>query len=297
MIPPSLLVLCAVDASEPLRRCRGQSRFLGEVGLRLERRGIRVLCAEPGAELGHRPLPGGWREEPVEGVVAVFDRHRTPHADVLDGWTERGVAVANPASFRSLCDDKLAFARWARELGLRVPETVSGGDARWRGWDRPFVKPRAGWGGRDVRRADGEAVSADQIVQQAVESARPGESLRVLLQRDGGQGWLTAGSMVRVAPAGGAVASLGRGAQARSLEPREHSVLSALLEPLFAALDRAPGGGDAVEVGVDLILAADGPWILEWNARPGRSFERIGRADLRAAAQIRPFETLLARRG
>ncbi len=229
----------------------------------------------------------------MEGVVAVFDRHPTLHADVLDGWIEQGVAVANPPSFRSLCDDKLAFARWAREQGLRVPETVTGGDARWRDWDRPFVKPLAGWGGRDVRRHEGEAVSAGQIVQRAVESARPGESLRILLQRDGVQGWLTAGSMVRVAPPGGAVASLARGARVRPAGPREHTVLPALLEPIIAALGRAPGGGDAVEVGVDLILAADGPWILEWNARPGRSFERIGRADLRAAAQIRPLETLL----
>jgi glutathione synthase/RimK-type ligase-like ATP-grasp enzyme len=294
--PPSLLVLCDIDAAEPLRRCRGQSRFLGEVGLRLGRRGIRMICAEPASPFGYRPVPGGWREEPVEGVVAVLDRHRTPHPAVLAGWIDRGVPVANPPPFRDLCDDKLAFAGWALDQGLPVPETVGGDDPRWRDWDRPYVKPRAGWGGRGVRRHGGETVAAEEVVQRAVEPALAGESLRILLQRDGAGGWLSAGAMVRIAPAGRPVASLSRGARVRSLEPREQGALPALLEPIIIAIGRAPGGGAAVEVGVDLILAADGPWILEWNARPGRSFERIGRADLRAAAQIRPFETLLSAR-
>jgi len=44
---------------------------------------------------------------------------------------------------------------------------------------------------------------------------------------------------------------------------------------------------------VDVILGHDGPRVLEWNARPGRSFDRIGRADLRAAAVTRPFDWIV----
>ena len=293
MIPPTLLVLCALDPDEPLRRCVGQSRFLGEAGLSLAERGVRLLCAVPGAARGVRPVRGGWVEEEVEGVVGVFDRHVEPAPRVLGEWAARDVPVANPPEFRELCDDKLAFAGWAAAMGLPVASTVAGDDPIWRSWPAAFVKPRRGWGGHGVRRAAERPPAADEVVQEAVEPTSPGESLRLLLQREPGQGWVAAGALVRRAPAGEAVASLGRGATAHPVGPALERTLAPLVRQLSDAIPGAPGGHGAVEVGVDLVLGPAGPRILEWNSRPGRSFERIDRRDLRARAQLRPFLCLL----
>ena len=295
MSPPTLLVLCALDPQEPLRRCVGQSRFLGEAGLALAERGARLLCAEPGAATGVRPVKGGWSEEEVRGVVGVYDRHARPCGEVLEGWEDRGIPVANPPAFRELCDDKLAFATWAGGAGLPVARTVAADDPAWRSWEGAFVKPRRGWGGQGVRRMAHGPPAGDEIVQMAVEPAVPGESVRLLLQREPGRGWKSAGAFLRRAPGGGEVASLARGATAHPLDAGTERRLAPLVRKLVAALAVAPGGEGAVEVGVDLVIGRFGPWILEWNARPGRSFERIGRMDLRRSAQLRPFLWLLSR--
>ncbi len=295
--PPTLLVLCAIDPDEPMRRCRGQSRFLGEVGLRLDARGIRMLCAEPADPVGHRPVRGGWIEEPVEGVVAVLDRHRVAHPAELARWGESGAEVANPPGFRALCDDKLAFARWARGRGLPVPATRPGDDPGPLVGSHAFVKPRTGWGGSDVRQHAGGPLGAHEIVQQSVKPVRAGEAIRLLLQRDVAERWIVAGALARLAPSGQPVASLARGARAAPLEVSRLESLAPLVGKLAEALEDAPGGDRAIEVGVDLILAQDRAWILEWNARPGRSFDRVGREDQRAEAQMRPFALLLRRAG
>lgn len=294
MIPPTLVVLCELDPRESLRRCVGQSRFLGEAGLALAERGVRLLCAEPGAGSGVRPVRGGWREEPLEGVIAVYDRHRRDASAAMEDWGRRGIPVANPPRFRELCDDKLAFAAWARRVDLPVARTVDAGDPAWRRWDDPYVKPRRGWGGEGVRRLAGRPPAPGEIVQQAVDPAIPGESIRLLLQRDVGRGWIPAGALVRRDATGHGVASLRRGAAAIPLGRDREAELAPLVGRLIDSIPGAPGGEGAIEVGVDLVIGGEGPRILEWNSRPGRSFERIGRGDLRRQAQLRPFLMLLS---
>jgi YheC/D like ATP-grasp len=295
-VTPRLLVLCAIDDHplDPLRRCTGQSRFLGEAGLWLAERGVDLICAAPGADQGFRPVPGAWAPAAVDGIDAVFDRDHGPTRDIQRGWVSRGIPVGNPPAFQELCDDKLAFARWAREAGLPVPETVPADDHRWRDWDGAFHKPRRGRQGVGVRRlAPGEEPGGG-VVQRGVTPDHPGESIRLLLQRTPDGDWLRAGAFCRVARDGGEVAGLSEGAEAHPL--RQEQILPlAMLEPvLTAALRCAPGAERILEVGVDIVLGPDGPAVLEWNARPGRSFDRIGRDDLRRSAVQRPFQVLLA---
>ncbi len=294
MTPPTILVLCAIDPGEPLRRCTGQSAFLGEAGLGLAARGVRLLCAEPGADVGHRPLPGAWGIEAIDGVVAVYDRYRHGGSRDLQAWCERGVPVANPPAFRALCDDKLAFARWANGRGLPVPETVPAADPVWRGWTAAFVKPRRGWGGEGVRPPGERPPDEGEIVQRAVIPRVPGESIRLLLQRDPDRGWIVAGGLVRLAAGEAGVASLQRGAAAHPLSGARLDGLGPLVDRLVRGLADAPEGDRIVEVGVDLVDTGEGPWILEWNARPGRSFHLAGRPDLRRDALLRPFRMLLS---
>lgn len=290
-----LLVLCAIDPHpvEPLRRCTGQSRFLGDAGLWLAGRGIDLICAAPGASDGFRPVPGAWQPAAVDGIDAVYDRDHGPLRDVQRGWVSRDIPVANPPAFQELCDDKLAFASWGQDAGLPVPETVPVHDHRWRDWDRAFHKPRRGRQGVGVRRLGPGDEPVDGVVQRGVAPHQPGESIRLLLQRSPDGDWLRAGAFCRVAPDGGEVAGLSAGAEARTLSPDQEDALSALQPGLLAALARAPEVERVLEVGVDIVLGPDGPAILEWNARPGRSFDRIGNDDLRRAALRRPFEVML----
>ncbi len=290
-----LLVVCAIDPDpgDPLRRCTGQSRFLGEAGLWLARRGVDLICAEPGAATGYRPVPGAWEPATVEAIDAVFDRDHRRDRGAQHAWLARGVPVANPPAFHALCDDKLAFARWARGAGLPVPETVPAGDDAWRSWGAAYAKPRHGRMGAGVHRLAAGEAPRGAVVQRAVEPREAGESIRLLLQRTPGGPWTRAGAFRRVARAGADVVGLATGAEARPLRAEQRPALDGVERDSIRALAAAPDADLIVEVGIDVVLGRDGPAVLEWNARPGRSFERIGRDDLRCRAQRRPFEVLL----
>jgi len=289
----TLLVLCAIDPDAPDRRCVGQSRFLGDAGLAKAARGIDVVCAEPGADRGWRAVPGTWRAADVRDVGAVYARHHDASRHVQRDWEARGVPVVNPTGFSDLCADKLAWYRFARRAGLPVPETVEADDPTWRGWSRPYAKPRRGRGGTGVRRLIRGDTPGPGVVQRAIEPRTRGESIRVLLQRSGARPWFQAGSLRRVAPPGEEVASLARGATAEALTPAESRSLAPLLARLSEALARRAEADRILEVGVDVIWAAERPWLLEINARPGRSFDRAERPDQRRAALLHPFEAML----
>ncbi len=289
-----ILVLCAIDPHAADRRCTGQSRFLGEASLAMGRRGVDVICAEPGAATGYRAVPGTWEEVAVRDVDAVYDRHHDADRRIQRRWERAAVVVGNPVSLSTLCDDKLAFARWARGHDLPVPETVDARDARWRSWPEAFTKPRRGGRGRGVRLVDPAAPPRQGVVQRAVAPRVPGRAARVLLQRHIDGGWFVAGAMDRRDEGGADVVSLATGARACPLDRADLHDLTPAIAALGAALEGLPGAGRAIEIGVDAILARDGPWIIEINARPGRSFDRIGRRDLRRRALLHPFQVLAA---
>jgi len=287
-----LLVLCAIDPAEPMRRCVGQSRFLGEAGLEMARRGVDVLCAEPGSTVGHRPVPCAWEEAVVEGIDAVYDRHHGPDRGAQRRWERAGVPVFNPTSFSRLCDDKLAFHRFALRAGLPVPETVLATDPLWRDWDLAVAKPRYGARGAGIRPITPGDSPGDGLVQRRITPDVPGSSIRLLVQRSQDGGWQRTGTMDRRDHAGGLVAGLSRGAEARVVDAAAEAVLARWFPRLADALDSLPDADRIVEVGVDVLLSQDRVWVLEFNARPGRSFDRMGRADLRRQALLRPFEVM-----
>lgn len=288
-----LLVLCTIDPAERLRRCVGQSRFLGEAGLEMARRGVDVVCAEPGSKLGYRPIRGAWEESTVERIDAIYDRHHAFDRGAQRAWEVAGVPVFNPTRFSLLCDDKLAFHEHARTIGLPVPETVAADDPRWRDWERAIAKPRFGSMGAGVRLlAEGDD-PGDGIVQRAVDSDVPGRSIRLLVQRAKGGGWQLTGAMDRRDREGRQVVSLARGADALAVDETSEGLLLRWLPRLTDALDALPATERIVEVGVDVILSRSRVHVLEFNARPGRSFDRMGRPDLRRRALLRPFEAIV----
>jgi len=288
-----LLALCAIDRAEPLRRCVGQSRFLGEAGLEMARRGVDVICAEPGSTVGYRPVPGAWEEVGVEAIDAVYDRHHRSDRAVQQGWERGGTPVFNPVSFSRLCDDKLAFYRHARRVGLPVPETVTAEDPAWQRWDRAFAKPRFGSRGTGVRVVSAGDDPGDGIVQRAVQPDRAGSSIRLLVQRDRTAGWVLAGAMDRLDRSGADVTALSRGAEARELDGATRELVEPWLPRLTEVLEGLPDTERIAEVGVDVVVSRSRPFVLEFNARPGRSFDRAGRPDLRRRALLRPFERMV----
>ena len=287
-----LLVLCAIDPGESLRRCVGQSRFLGEAGLEMAHRGVDLVCAEPGSAVGYRPIPDAWEEVDVAGIDAVYDRHHGLDRSAQQGWERADVPVSNPTSFSLLCDDKLLFYRQARELGLPVPETVAADDPVWRSWERAVAKPRFGSKGAGVRiLAEGDD-PGDGIVQRAVAPDVPGSSIRLLVQRSRA-GWQLTGAMDRRDRAGRQVVGLARGADAQAVDGTTGTLLRRWLPRLQDAVDALPDADRIVEVGVDVVLSRSCVHVLEFNARPGRSFDRMGQPDLRRQALLRPFETMV----
>lgn len=290
-----ILVLCAVDPAEAMQRCVGQSRFLGEAGLGLTGQGVEVVCAAPGEAEGYRPVPGAWEPTAVADIDAVYDRSHVRPRRAQRQWEGLGVPVFNPSSFSDLCDDKLTFARFAHERGLPVPRTVAAADPAWRRWERAFAKPRYGDRARGVRPVLPHEALSGGIVQEGHEPVEPGQSIRILMQRDAGGGWIAAGMLDRRAEDAAAVVSLSRGAVARPVDPDVATGLRPLIAATAEILDALPDAPRIVEVGVDVVVDRRGPWVLEWNARPGRSFDRMGRPDLRTAAVNRPFARMLER--
>ncbi len=288
-----LLVTCAVDRGEPMRRCTGQSRFLGEAGLALATRGVEIVCAEPGDEIGFRPVPGAWEPADAQDIDAVYDRSHPVDRGPQRAFEERGIPVVNATKFADICDDKLAFAASVGAQGVPVPETVHAVDPTWREWDLAYAKPRRGSQGRGVRVVGPDEPLDGGVVQRGVRPVIPGQSLRVLLQRAPDGRWTVAGIMDRRGGDDADVVSLTHGAAARPAGPDTERALAPLIEATTAVLDARPDAIRVAEVGVDVVVGPDGPVVLEWNARPGRSFDRMGRPDLRAAAVLRPFEWLL----
>lgn len=286
-----LLVLCAIDDHRPHRRCVGQSRFLGEAGLAMAQRGVDVLCAAPGASEGFRPIHRTWQPAEVTDIDGVYDRSHTERSHQRR-WEQQGIPVGNPTSFSDLCDDKLRFHDWARSCGLPIPRTVPVTDQRWREWPLSFNKPRTGGRGRGVRLVCPQDSPTAGIVQRAVQPQVRGQSLRILLQRSAAGSWDVAGMMDRRSVDGNPVVSLSQGARALPVDVATQASLAPLITRITEALEALPDAQRLVEAGLDVILADDGPWILECNARPGRSFDRMGHPELRQAAVLRPFETI-----
>lgn len=238
-------------------------------------------------------MPGAWERADTSDVHAVYDRSHDADRKHQLRFQERGIPVVNAVGFSGICDDKLEFAAYARAQGLPVPPTVAADDPTWRTWPLAFAKPRHGGRGRGVRVVTADDPVDEGIVQRGVRSVVPGQSIRVLLQRETTGRWTVAGIMDRRAPPDEPVVSLSCGSEAHPATPATGHLLSPLVDATTAALDARPDAAWIAEVGVDVVLGHDGAMILEWNARPGRSFDRMGRPDLRAAALIRPFEWLL----
>jgi predicted ATP-grasp superfamily ATP-dependent carboligase len=218
-----------------------------------------------------------------------------------------------PRSVR-LASDKRATVRLLAAAGVRVPPAARAGSPL-------VVKPRRGCGaegvmvvrhpagkGRGMRlaaraaRGDGivtesfvagEAASASFLVRAGGDGSLPGDLLFL------GLGWQEVRGRVRLAYAGGEIPW--RGPRARSDAAADEAAAAA--RAAVAALARAAGDLRGF-VGVDLVIGADGPVVIEINPRLTSSYlglrRRFGRSLARlmiAAARGEPLPASLAARG
>jgi len=219
-----------------------------------------------------------------------------------------------PRSVR-LASDKRATVRLLAAAGVRVPPAARAG------WPL-VVKPRRGCGAEGVvvvRRpagttrgmrlavraargdgivtesfVDGEAASASFLVRAGGDGSLPGDLLFLGLGRQEVRG------RVRLAYAGGEIPW--RGPRGRSFAAADAEA-GAAARAAVAALARAAGDLRGF-VGVDLVIGADGPVVIEINPRLTSSYlglrRRFGRALARlmiAAARGEPLPASLAARG
>lgn len=301
-----------------------EARPLGRAALRLRAElGVDVLFGDTlrdGHLVGLRPVPGGWR--PAEGpVAAVHDRF--PGDGRPAAWAAlhaggAGLPWGNPPALTRLCRDKLDCQRALEAAGLPGLPPVEADPARFpaalAAWGAAFLKPRAGSFGAGVRRVTADAPGglpatlptaapgrADPALLQRAVPPPPGlagRCLRALVQRQPEGAWALAPMVVRES-AQDPVVNAARGAGLRPADevlPADALAACAALALAAArALAAAPGCGDAVELGVDLVLDPDHrPWLVEVNARAQGRLEALApRGPAWAAAHDRAVEAPL----
>lgn len=262
---------------------------MGRGALRAYERGIGVLFGEradaEGRLVGLLATPGGW-EARAAFVDGVFDRFRDqlhPARYAAARGALRSPVWLNAPEVTGLCRDKLGSQRALEAAGILMPEVV---DADFRThleeWGSGFLKPRYGSFGRGVRRV----VPGDPL-PLVDDGMRPGDRQPMLLQRAVPPPSTYAGVCVRAlvqaiedhwvcrtpvarTDRDSAVVNVARGAQvAPAAEVFGETVDRALREAAVAAGEVVGRWGDAVEVGVDLVVGPSGEVrVIEVNGRP-----------------------------
>jgi len=302
---PAIGVLVPVDPGPP--PLPPEARPIGRAALVLAHQGLRVVfgdCVEDGCISGLEAIPGGWR--PVERlpVLALHDRFPSQRRaarfeGILAG--AGGVPVGNPLALTLLCRDKLQCQRVLERAGIDRQPTVESDPTRFADtlavWGAGFLKPRFGALGIGVTRVvPGDPLPTrlpgavpgrtdPAILQRAVPppAGWGGWSVRVVCQKAPGGGWILGEPAVRrhrtdpvVNAARGAEVAPGRDV----LGADTAAAVSDLARRVTATLDDLPDGRFAVEVGVDLVIDAEGaPWLVEVNSRPRGRMEALAAAD------------------
>ncbi|TVQ88381.1 MAG: hypothetical protein EA397_17050 [Deltaproteobacteria bacterium] len=302
---------------------RPQDWPLGRAAIEARAMGVDVVIGlpdGPGTFQGSSLHGEGWRPCSSRPVDAVYDRFPSiGHPDEAArgvAWLG-GIPLANPPALIACCHDKVRCQTVLEQAGISMPDLCdeplrfSEHLARW---GQGFLKPRGGSFGEGVERVlSGTPLPADGawILQRAISAPQgwAGVSVRVLVQAFPEQGWIAHPPVVRRS-ATDPVVNAARGAD---LVPADVPSLDlpggldlsaraqALAEACAVALDEATGAR-GVELGVDLVLDADGRlWPIEVNGRPqGRLAalaqrwpERFRALHLQACTQ--PLVTLAAR--
>ncbi len=283
-----------------------EARPVGRAALRLRDEGLGVVFGDElrdGFMSGWAARPGSWYPQRDVPVVALHDRFASqtyPRAyqAILDG--SAGLPMGNPLALTLLCRDKLASQRVLEDAGFAMP-AVQGDPERFEatlaGWGSGFLKPRFGALGRGVRLVrpgdplphEGEGAVAGVIEPLFLQRAVPppagwsGWSLRVLVQRVPGGGWVVASRVLRRSRED-PVVNVARGAEVgpaeRVLEPLRVASLDALSTAVAAAIAQHPWGHLAVELGVDAVVDHQGAFhVIEVNSRPRGRLEALADQD------------------
>jgi glutathione synthase/RimK-type ligase-like ATP-grasp enzyme len=300
---------------------------LGRAALALALEGVDVVFGDRLDDVrlwGFRAAPGGWRRARGVAVCALYDRYPSQTNAEQYQALRRALGplpLANDWAATRLCRDKLVCQRTLEALGEPMPEVVDDPhrfEAQLRIWQRGVLKPRYGSCGRGVRWVEpGDSLPArgegmvtgrlePMILQRAVSPPEDwaGVSLRVLVQRLPGGGWVACPPVARCSRTD-AVVNVDRGAAALPAEDIvEPGALVDCRERALrvcAKLQAHIGSALLVEAGVDFVVDEAGrPQLIEVNSRPrGRlkalanaSPERFAAAHLEAC--MRPIRYLAA---
>ena len=328
---PAIGVLVPVDPGTPLPP--PEARPIGRAALVLAKQGLRVVFGDEvrdGSMSGMEAVESGWRRVESLPVLALHDRYpgqrrAARFSQILSAAGP--LPVGNPLSFTMLCRDKLECQRVLEAAGIPDQPQVEADPTRFAGvletWGAGFLKPRYGALGIGVRRVvPGDPLPTElpgavpgrtdpAILQRAVPppSGWGGWSVRVVCQRQPGGGWVFGEPAVRrhrsdpvVNAARGAEVAPGRDVLGRATG----AAVADLARRVTGAIDALPQGRLALEIGIDLVIAADGrPWLVEVNSRPRGRMEALAAAepgrfhDAHVAACGRPIEALawLVRQG
>lgn len=266
---------------------------MGRAALLLAEEGLAVVFGadvRDGRMTGLIARPGRWEPVTDVPVVAAYDRYPSKadpagHAALRAGLGT--VPLANPYALTLLCRDKLACQRHLEARGVSMPE-VEGDPSRFAErlsrWGAAFVKPRHGAFGEGVRRVvRPPAVTEPSVLQRAVRPPEgwAGVSVRALVQRERPT-WVTCPPVARrhrTDP----VVNVARGAETAALAdvlPELLAEVEAKAIAVAEALADHPDGAWLVELGVDLVIGADGhAHVIEVNSRPRGRLEALAAQD------------------
>ena len=302
-------------------------RAIGRVALELKNRGATLVFGSHvlgGRMGGWMVSQNEWVSTPPIPVGAVYDRFPSqsqPEAYAQIRHELGELPIFNDPVFIETCRDKLMVQRMLEARGIAMP-AVEERTERFQNclhdWGTSFLKPRFGSFGRGVVRVKhGQDLrpliertpvefGPEVVLQRAV--APPdgwaGLCIRVLVQRLANGEWVFNPGVARCSETD-AVVNAARGATvlpaADVLDKKGQHALDDILKKVTLWAERLGGGAHILEMGVDLVLGADGiPVLIEMNGRPRGRLAWLAQGNpeqfeaTHRAAVMRPFERILA---
>jgi glutathione synthase/RimK-type ligase-like ATP-grasp enzyme len=254
---------------------------------------------------------GPCRVAAIYDRVRATDSWRDATFEAREHFAAAGIPIVNPPEFSRLTQHKLRCQEVLTRGGVPMPEAQEATEPRLHAalhaWDSVFLKPLLGHKGQGIlqlsrddgiriTRADGTQLPASHLdvllqriqqvphlIQRGIEVPRIDDApfdLRCLVQRVG-DAWDVTATVARIAQPGRPVANLSAGGRAACphqtltrLFGATGSEVLAQVESTAQTAARCLGHEHPhiAELGLDILVdGTAGTWVIEANARPGRT--------------------------